>query len=157
MDNEWQNVLDRFTYGIYIVSVKDGHEDNAMIASWVTQCSHEPPLIAVAIRHGRLSHSQISKAGTFSIGVLPREETLLVKKFKIPDWKRKFEGINTRRTRIGNLMPESVIGYLDLKLVKTIETGDHTLFIGESVTGEFLSGHEQMTTKDYGGCYRGAA
>jgi flavin reductase (DIM6/NTAB) family NADH-FMN oxidoreductase RutF len=40
MDNEWQKVLDKFTYGIYIVSVKDDEADNAMIASWVTQCSH---------------------------------------------------------------------------------------------------------------------
>jgi flavin reductase (DIM6/NTAB) family NADH-FMN oxidoreductase RutF len=157
MDNEWQKVLDRFTYGIYIVSVKDGHEDNAMIASWVTQCSHEPPLIAVAIRHNRLSHVQILNAGMFSIGVLPRAETSLVKKFKIPDWQHKFEGVKTKRTGIGNIMPESAIGYIDLKLVNTIVTGDHTLFIGELVSGEFLFGNEPMTTKDYDGCYRGAA
>jgi flavin reductase (DIM6/NTAB) family NADH-FMN oxidoreductase RutF len=156
MDNEWQKVLDSFTYGIYIISVKDGQSDNAMIASWVTQCSHEPPLIAVAIRHNRLSHDQILNAGTFSIGILPGDESSLVKRFKIPDWRHKFEGIKTRRTGIGNLMPEAAIGYLDLKLVNTIVTGDHTFFIGELVSGDFLSGHEPMTTKDYGGFYRGA-
>jgi flavin reductase (DIM6/NTAB) family NADH-FMN oxidoreductase RutF len=156
MNNEWQKILDRFSYGIYIVSIMDGHSHNAMIASWVTQCSHEPPLIAVAIRHNRLSHNQILNTGAFSIGLLPQDETTLVKRFKIPDWENKFEGLETRRTIIGNQVPESIIGYLDLKLVNTIETGDHTLFIGEAVSGEFLHNIDPMTTKDYGGCYRGA-
>jgi flavin reductase (DIM6/NTAB) family NADH-FMN oxidoreductase RutF len=157
MDNEWQKVLDKFTYGIYIVSVKDGQSDNAMIASWVTQCSHEPPLVAVAVRHNRLSHQQISEAGSFSIGILSREETTLLKRFKIPDWRHKFEGLKIRRTVTGNPMPETVIGYLDMKLVNRIATGDHTLFIGEVVSGEILDETEPMTTKDYGGCYRGCA
>jgi flavin reductase (DIM6/NTAB) family NADH-FMN oxidoreductase RutF len=157
MNNEWQKVLDSFSYGIYIVSIKDGLADNAMIASWVTQCSHEPPLIAFAIRRNRLSHSQILNAGNFSIGILPQDETMLLKRFKIHDWRNKFEGLETRRTITGNLLPQSVIGYLDLKLVNTIETGDHTLFIGEAVSGEFLNDIEPMTVKDYGGCYRGNA
>ena len=157
MDNEWQKVLDRFTYGIYIVSVKDDEADNAMIASWVTQCSHEPPLVTVAIRHNRLSHEQILKAGSFSIGILPGDEPSLLKRFKIPDWRHKFDGVKTRRTGTGNSMPEAVIGYLDCRLVNDFKTGDHTLFIGEVISGEFLNDKEPMTTKDYGGCYRGAA
>jgi flavin reductase (DIM6/NTAB) family NADH-FMN oxidoreductase RutF len=128
-----------------------------MIASWVTQCSHEPLLIAVAIRHNRLSRGQISNAGVFSIGLLPQDETLLVKRFKIPDWKNRFEGLKTIRTVIGNLMPQTVIGYLDLELINTIETGDHSLFIGKVVSGDFFHDIEPMTTKDYGGCYRGTA
>ncbi|HEY9159939.1 MAG TPA: flavin reductase family protein [Desulfomonilia bacterium] len=157
MNNEWQKVLDRFSYGIYIVSVKNGPYDNAMIASWVTQCSHEPPQVCVAIRRNRLSHSQILNAGAFSIGILPQGETTLIKRFKIPDWQHKFEGLETRHTILGNLMPQSVIGYLDLELVNTIETGDHTLFIGKAVSGEFLHDIEPMTVKDYDGCYRGNA
>jgi flavin reductase (DIM6/NTAB) family NADH-FMN oxidoreductase RutF len=157
MDNEWQKVLDKCTYGIYIVSVKDGQADNAMIASWVTQCSHEPPLVTVAIRHNRLSHEQISKAGSFSIGILSRDDTTLLKRFKIPDWRHKFEGLKIRRTITGNSMPEAIIGYLDLKLINEIGTGDHTLFIGEVTSGEFLNEIEPMTTKDYNGCYRGSA
>lgn len=156
-NNEWQKVLDRFTYGIYIVSIKDGQSDNAMIASWVTQCSHEPPLIGVAIRRNRLSHSQILNSGVFSIGILPHDENMLVKRFKISDWRNKFEGLETRRTIIGNLMPQSVIGYLDLELVNAIETGDHTIFIGKALSGEFLNDIEPMTVKDYDGCYRGNA
>ncbi len=157
MNNEWQKILDRFSYGIYIVSIKDGMEDNAMIASWVTQCSHEPPLVGVAIRRNRLSHSQILNSGTFSIGILPHDESKLVKRFKIPDWNKKFEGLETRRTIIGNLMPQSAVGYLDLELINTINTGDHTLFIGKIVSGEFFHDIEPMTAKDYGGCYRGNA
>ena len=50
MEKSMQDVLDKFHYGIYLVTIsaRDGY--NGMIASWVTQCSHEPPLVAVAIR-----------------------------------------------------------------------------------------------------------
>ena len=50
MEKEWQDVLDKFHYGIYLITVSSAEGYNGMIASWVTQCSHEPPLVAMAIR-----------------------------------------------------------------------------------------------------------
>ena len=72
MKNEWQDVLDRFHYGIYLVTVSSPEGQNGMIASWVTQCSHEPPLVAMAIRKNRLAHEQILKSRKFCLNVPPR-------------------------------------------------------------------------------------
>jgi len=155
MQKAWQDVLDHFRYGIYLISIRIDEADNAMIASWVAQCSHEPPLVSVAIRNNRLSCAQISHAGGFSIGVLPRQDLELIKQFKIPDWHRKFDGLTCRRSPQGALFPEDVIGYLDCTLENTLATGDHTLFIGRVVAGEILNDSEPLSTADYGGNYRG--
>ena len=156
MDMKIQEVFNCFSYGIYVVSVKAGNDDNAMIASWVSQCSHEPPLITLAIRQNRLSHEQILKAGAFSIGILPKGTNEFMKRFKISDWKKKFEGISSFRTESGMLMPEEITGYLDCELAASYKTGDHTLFIGKVLSGKILNDLEPMTTKDYSGCYTGA-
>lgn len=157
MQKDWQEVLDRFRYGIYLVSIRIEHTDNAMIASWVAQCSHEPPLVSVAIRNNRLSCGQIQQSGAFCISVLPRESLGLIKQFKIPDWQRKFDGLACRRSPQGALLPADVLGCLDCRLEQVIPTGDHTLFIGHVVAGEFLKAGEPLSTADYGGSYRGAA
>jgi len=155
MQPAWQDVLDRFRYGIYLVSITIEGQDNAMVASWATQCSHEPPLVSVAIRNNRLSCAQIRQAGAFCISVLPRESLALIKQFKIPDWPRKFDGLTCRRSPQGALIPENIIGFLDCAVEHTIPAGDHTLFIGRVVAGEFLNDLEPLSTADYGGSYRG--
>jgi flavin reductase (DIM6/NTAB) family NADH-FMN oxidoreductase RutF len=155
MQQAWQDVLDRFRYGIYLLSIRIEDMDNAMIASWVAQCSHEPPLVSVAIRNNRLSCGQIQQAGGFCISVLPKLSLELIKQFKIPDWQHKFEGLACRRSQQGALVPENIIGYLDCTLEHTIATGDHTLFIGKIVSGECLRDTEPLCTIDYGGHYRG--
>jgi flavin reductase (DIM6/NTAB) family NADH-FMN oxidoreductase RutF len=94
MEKAWQDVLDKFHYGIYLITVSSAEGYNGMIASWVTQCSHEPPKIAMAIRKNRLAHQQILESGTFCINVLSKEAVDMIREFKIPDWKKKFDAIN---------------------------------------------------------------
>jgi flavin reductase (DIM6/NTAB) family NADH-FMN oxidoreductase RutF len=155
MEHSWQEVLDRFCYGIYLISLTIDAKDNGMIASWVSQCSHEPPLVLVAIRKNRLSHAQITQTGSFCINVLPRESLPLLGRFKIPDWQNKFDGLACRRSLQGTPVLKQAIGYLDCTVETTVETGDHTLFIGRIVAGEFLNELQPLVTSDYGGNYRG--
>jgi len=158
MEKEWQDVFDRFTYGIYLITVSTDEGPNGMIASWVTQCSHEPPRMALAIRKNRLSHGQIIASQKFCINVLPRESAGLMKNFKISDWTKKFSSCHY--TLSPNDLPvlEDCIGYLDCSLERTIDTGDHTLFIGNVIAGGMKNAGktETLSTIDYDGIYRGS-
>jgi len=157
MEKAWQDVLDRFPYGIYLVtiSVPEGH--NGMIASWVTQCSHEPPLVALAIRENRLSHGQILETKKFCVNVLPREAAGMIKQFKIADWTNKFSACPYSLSNAGLPVLDECIGYLDCVLERTINTGDHTLFIGKIIAGAMKNAGITVTlsTNDYDGVYRG--
>ncbi len=159
MEKVWQDVLDRFIYGIYLVTLTTAEGDNGMIASWVTQCSHEPPLIALTIRKNRLSHEQLRQSRKFCINVLPRESSAMIRQFKISDWKNKFAASPYSHSSAGLPVLDACIGYLDCNLEQTIDTGDHTLFIGRIISGAMKNPSSAVTlsTADYDGVYRGAS
>lgn len=158
MEKEWQDVLDRFSYGIYLVTVSSREGYNGMIASWVTQCSHEPPRVALAIRKNRLCHEQIRESGTFCINVLPREAADRIAQFKIADWKKKFDSCKYTLSPSGLPVLDDCLGYLDCSLDHTIGTGDHTLFIGTVKAGGLVKADNvvPLSTADYQGVYRGS-
>lgn len=159
MEKAWQDVLDRFSYGIYLVTLATSDGYNGMIASWVTQCSHEPPLLALAIRNNRLSRDQILTSRKFCVNVLPRESAEMIRQFKIPDWKNKFAGAPHFLSNAGLPVLDACIGYLECNLEQTIDTGDHTLFIGRIISGAMKNPSSAVTlsTADYDGVYRGAS
>src|SRR5258706_383723 len=45
--------LGRVPSGLFILTVCDGQRETGMLASWVQQCSFEPPQVSVAVKHGR--------------------------------------------------------------------------------------------------------
>lgn len=92
-----------------------------MIAPWVTQCSHEPPLVALAIRKNRLFRGQIIELKKFCINVLLRESAGMIRNFKIADWTKKFSAC--KHTLSSNRLPvlDDCIGYLDCLLENTID------------------------------------
>lgn len=159
MEKTWQEVLDRFSYGIYLVTISTANGLNGMIASWVAQCSHEPPRIALALRKNRLSHGQILETEKFCINVLPRELAGMIKNFKIADWKNKFSATGHCLSPSGLPVIDNCIGYLDCVLDSAVDTGDHTLFIGTIVSGGMKNPDktETLSTADYDGAYRGSA
>jgi len=155
MEKSWQDVLDTFHYGIYLITIAADGGYNGMIASWITQCSYEPPLIAVAVRKNRLTHSQIKITGRFGVNVLPEESKGIVNRFKIPDWKKKFDDIDYSISKVGNPIIKDALGFLDCTVEKAIELGDHTLFISRITGGDMIRSGHVLTTDQYNGVYRG--
>ena len=155
MEKAWQDVLDRFHYGIYLVTISADGLHNGMIASWVGQCSHTPPLVTLAIRKNRLSQGQIMQSGRFTLNLLSRDALTLLSRFKVPDWKHKFDGIEYELSPGGNPVIGGALGYLDCVVERAIDTGDHTLFIGRVTGCTLKKAEEALTTIQYQGRYRG--
>lgn len=135
MEKVWQDVFDRFPYGIYLVTISSPNGHDGTIALWVTQCSHEPSLIALAIRKNRLSHEQILETKKFCVNILPADATAMIKQFKIADWMHKFDACGYHLSANGLPVVDDCIGYVNCDLKQTINTGDHTLFIGRIISG----------------------
>ena len=155
MEKSWQDVLDKFHYGIYLITIAADGLYNGMIASWVSQCSHDPPLITLAIRKNRLSQGQIMQTGKFTLNVLPKDALPILSKFKVPDWKQKFDGIDYELSPGGNPILKSALGYLDCIVERAVDTGDHMLFIGRITGGALKKEADALSTIQYPGKYRG--
>ena len=65
-------------------------------------------------------------------------------------------GVEMETARNGAPVLKDSLGYLELKLVQTVDAGDHTLFIGEVTTSKLLTGGEALSIAHLDGhCYGG--
>ncbi len=157
MERPWQEVLDRLIYGIHLITIGIDDTYNGTIVSWLTQCSYDPPLLALAIKKERLSHDQILNSGRLCINILPRKTPAMIKRFKIPDWENKFDAIEYFHTPMKGRVIKKAVAYMDCILEKTVDPGgDHTLFIVRVLDGKMLKPKSLLlTTEDYDSVYRG--
>jgi flavin reductase (DIM6/NTAB) family NADH-FMN oxidoreductase RutF len=155
MKEEYLKMLGKMTYGIYVLTSKADQVINGMIASWVSQVSYDPLLLMVAIHPNRYTHDLINKNGFFALNVISKDQKDYVKRFKGPDPELKFSSINWKTGVTGVPVLSECIGYMECKVKDTYDPGNHTLFVGEVVSAEFLSDEIPLSTSDYEGVYLG--
>jgi flavin reductase (DIM6/NTAB) family NADH-FMN oxidoreductase RutF len=155
MNTEWLRAFGTMTYGIYILTTALESRINGMVASWVSQVSYEPPLIAVAVHKNRYSHQLIKDSGRFAVHVLSQNQRDLVQKFMGTDPESKFSGTNWQPGVTGcPILPDCIAGF-ECEVETTIEPGNHTVFIGQVVSASTGLGSDALTTLDFRGQYIG--
>jgi flavin reductase (DIM6/NTAB) family NADH-FMN oxidoreductase RutF len=155
MEDLWQETLGKMTYGIYVLTTKSGNIINGMIASWVSQISHTPPLIMAAVHQGRYTHELLQKSGFFALHILSQKQKPLLNQFKGPDPSEKFVGLPWQTGKTGSPIIQQCLGYIECLVKETLSPGNHTLFIGEIIEARFFSDETPLTTLDYEGTYIG--
>ena len=146
-------------YGVYVVgSVKDG-KYNAQTANTVFQITSEPPTVAVSINKNNLTHEYIEASGVFSATSLCEETPLsFIGGFGFKSGRDvdKLEGVEYRIGTTGApIITENGVAYFEAKVIKTVDVGTHTLFIGEVVDADVLSHKVCMTYAHYHEVKRG--
>ena len=70
-ENGFSDALKKQQYGLIVVGSKsnDG-EPNGMTATWTSQVSFDPQIVAVAIQSGSQTRKNIDETGVFSISIL---------------------------------------------------------------------------------------
>lgn len=155
MNDRIVGAMVRLSYGIYVLTSRKGDEKHGMIASWVSQVSHKPPLLVVAIRENRRMHPIVKDAGAFALHVLDKNDTQIIGRFKLPSPAERFDGADCITSETGCPVLRDTLAYMDCRLVTTLDTGDHTLFIGEVLAADFSEEGTPMTSADYGKVYVG--
>jgi flavin reductase (DIM6/NTAB) family NADH-FMN oxidoreductase RutF len=118
-----------------LVGARAGEEWNAMTTSWITQVSMEPVSVAVSIDKAAYTHKLVTDGGSFSVNLWSPEDTRVFVKFSKPATREGME-LNGRRFREGATgVPifEDAIAWFEARVVRTVDVGTHTLFIGEVV------------------------
>jgi len=155
MDEKWQQALGSMTYGIYVLTTFHKEKINGMIASWVSQVSHNPPMVMVAVHPNRYSHQLIQDSGYYALHILPRNKKDLLGRFKDPDPEAKFNAIQWARGKTGCPILKDCLGYLECMVKEMVAPGNHTLFLGEILAAQTFSQEDPMSTLDYEGIYTG--
>lgn len=114
-------------------------KDNAITVAWHTQLSFKPYLYAIAIGKTRYSYSLIKKSKVFCINFIPSKLKKLALFFGKTTGKNieKLKNIATLPCKkMDCLRLKDALAWLECKVIKVVNAGDHVLFIGEVINEE---------------------
>jgi flavin reductase (DIM6/NTAB) family NADH-FMN oxidoreductase RutF len=126
---------------VILVTSKYGEISNVMTVAWESPVSHEPPLIMISIKQSRYSYLLIEKSREFGINI-SSENLLKEVHFCGTNSGRdmdKFEKASLTKIpakKIKAPLIDECIGWIECRVIKSIPTGDHILFIGEVVNAK---------------------
>ncbi|MBW2207600.1 MAG: flavin reductase [Deltaproteobacteria bacterium] len=155
MEEKWLHALGAMVNGIYVLTTGDDARMTGMIASWVSQVSHDPPMVMIAVHPNRYSHQLIKKTGSFALHLLLKEQKQLLVHLKGPEPEKRLEDLAWHAGETGVPILQDCLAYLECVLRARHEPGNHTLYIGEVVGADLFSAEEPMSTLDYEGFYVG--
>lgn len=130
-----KTLLRKIPHGLYVCGVKDGEELNGFTASWVMQASFAPPLVVNCVRSDSKSHAMLKASGVFALSFLEAGQKDVAQKFFKPQKNigDKFEDIEFYLGETGCPIIKDSLGYIECRVVGSLEHGDHTVFVGEVI------------------------
>ncbi|HNT36922.1 MAG TPA: flavin reductase family protein [bacterium] len=141
------------SYGLYIVTSKDGDRLNGQLVNTVIQVTSEPPRIAVIINKQNLTHEFIEKSRVFAACVLDESVTM---KFLGPFGFRsgrdvdKFAGLSYNEGVTGSpIVVEHVLSFAEAKVIDQMDLGTHTIFVGDVIGTGTLREGQPLTYRFY--------
>ena len=152
-----KQALRRIVHGVYVIGVRDGGKLNAFTATWITQVSFEPPLVAVGIRKDSVSFGMIEKTGVFAVNFLASGQKELAQHFLKPAHLGgdKLAGIRHRAGVTGAPVLEEAAAYVECRVKGIHPAGDHSIVVGEVVEAGVQREAEPLTLKETGWHYGG--
>jgi flavin reductase (DIM6/NTAB) family NADH-FMN oxidoreductase RutF len=136
----WPAALGRIPSGLFIVTARHRELETGMLASWVQQCSFEPPQITLAIKRGRDVGSWITGGDPFVVNILGASQTDLIGRFArgFDPGEPAFDGLAIERSANGVPVLSAALAWLECRAIQTVEVGDHDLFIALVQGGQLL-------------------
>jgi flavin reductase (DIM6/NTAB) family NADH-FMN oxidoreductase RutF len=131
-------VLGRVPSGIYILTVGTGERATGMLASWVMQAGFEPPMVSIAVKHGRYVGDWIAAGEPFVLNLLGEGQAALRKHFSggfEPD-APAFEGLSISHCARGVPILNDALGHMECEPVRHVDSGDHRVFLAKVVRGK---------------------
>jgi len=143
----------KLSYGLFVLTAKDGNKDNGCIINTVTQITGKPMIISIAVNNANFTRDMILNTKEFNVSILTEGAPFSIYNrfgFQSGENVNKFAGYNNcRRSSNGILyLTENTNGVISAKVVETIDYGTHTLFIAE-VTQAFVCSDETSVTYQY--------
>ena len=145
-----KKVLRNLSYGVYVVTSKDIDKNVGCIANSIMQVTSNPSVIAVSINHDNYTNKVIKENNKFGVSIL--KETTDAKiigtfGFKSSKDTDKFDGINFKEISEIPVL-ENTCGYMVCKVIDTMETSTHTIFLGEVIEADDYSTENAMTYEE---------
>ena len=149
-----QNAMFKLSYGLFVLTAKDGAKDNGCIVNTVVQLTDTPKRITVAVNKANYTHDLIMKTGVFNVSVLSEDAQFAqFKQFGFQSGRdvEKFAGYDhVERSENGVLyVTENTNALISGKVIETRDYGTHTLFVADVTEAKVLSAVPSVTYDYY--------
>ena len=143
----WAAALGRVPSGLFVLTARHGGQETGMLASWVQQCSFDPPQVSAAVKKGRYVLDWLTDGAAFGVNVLPEGEKKLLVHFGkgFDPGEPAFTGLEVERTGEAAPLLTAAHAFLDCRVSGRFDAGDHVLVIGRVVGGRVLSAAKPAT------------
>ena len=145
------NALFKISYGLFVLSAKDGEKDNGCIINTAQQITNAPNRISVAVNKANYTHDMIVKSKKFNVSTLTESTPFeIFQHFGFQSGKdtEKFVGEPLRTENgiayIGGVSNAVISGEVE----QIIDCETHSIFIAKVTEAKILS-DEKSVTYDY--------
>jgi len=147
-------VMFKLSYGLFVLTARDGNKDNGCIINTVMQITVTPIKISIGVNKANYTHDMILKTGKFNVSVLSEKAPFHVfQQFGFHSGKDtdKFAGSGEalRTTNGVRYLSEWTNGVISGEVKESIDCGTHTLFIAEVNQAFSLSRDASVTYQYY--------
>ena len=144
----------KLSYGLFVLTAKDGEKDNGCIINTASQVTAEPNRITIAVNKGNYTHDMIKKTGVFNVSILSQDVTFdTFKHFGFQSGRDtdKFDGYADAERSANGLfyLTKGTNALISAKVTDMKEFETHTLFIADVTECRVLSDVESVTYAYY--------
>ncbi|QEY32760.1 diflavin flavoprotein A [Synechococcus sp. RSCCF101] len=133
LDGDLDKALGRISGGLYVVTARQEEagvqRSGAMVASWVSQASFDPPGLTVAVARDRAIEALMQVGDRFVLNVLRQDNhQALLRHFlrRFPPGADRFAGVNLLEgVAAGGPVLSEALAYLDCRVAQRMEGPDH--------------------------------
>lgn len=148
------NAMFSITYGLYILTARDGEKDNGCVINTLAQLTSQPNRISITVNKSNYTHDMIKKTKVFNVSILTENTPFGVFEhfgFKSGrDSEKFFSALENNRSENGVLyIPSCTNAYVCAKVTEEIDLGTHTLFIADVTQTEVLSDEPSLSYAYY--------
>ncbi len=143
LDGDLDKALGRLSGGLYVVTARQGEGDSvrsgAMVASWVSQASFDPPGISIAVAKDRAIESLLQVGDRFVLNILGEDNHQpLLRHFlrRFPPGADRFAGVNVLEgVASGGPVLGDALAFLGCRVTQRMEVPDHWIVYAEVEQG----------------------
>lgn len=137
-------VLNTISYGLYVLTAKDGDRQTGCIINTPCQVASAPLLLSISVNKQNHTRDVIAETGVFNLSVLSEDASFdTFKRFGFQSGRDtdKFAGFSAYELAENGVayVTEGVCTYLSGKVTQSYDLGSHTLFIAEVTGGGTIS------------------
>jgi flavin reductase (DIM6/NTAB) family NADH-FMN oxidoreductase RutF len=138
--------LGRVPSGLFILTLKRDGIETGMLASWVQQCSFQPPLISLALKPDRPIAGLLDRQARFTLNILENSQTDMISHFGrgFALQEDAFQNLDVDRSGPCGAVLAEGLAVLECQVVDRRPAGDHDLIVAQVVAGRVLDEGQPM-------------